>query len=1008
MSDRPPLPPSVSGCTIESEIRSGPAEVVARAKDGLGLPLDIHFFLGEAILPHVSKEVFFDQVRATAALHHERLAAVVNAGEKGAWWFVACKGTEGATLAHLFARGHLDEERALGIFAAVAEGLVVLEGAGLRHGGLDPQTVALPGAGQTLLGLRRLAPSALAARNPAYVAPEEARGEDWGISSDLFSLGLMLFESLHGKPALEGTPDEIRAKLERGNVPAPGLILKGVLPQTVDLVASLLSTDPRGRPASATEVVRRLRMLQGAFSATETLEGALDLSGAALMAAPAAPAAPASAAVAFAPAARTRRAHARLVLPRRDWEALHEILDDVTWVGPDEHGVVVAGSAQFPGAIARVECGAQSDEVVATGELPLPRMKGRDIQREVLRFGDEFEVAGKRILFEKAEKLLPEGAEGTEAAEGAEPKRSHRIRKKSSKAPVYAGVALCAAALGWGILRWTSAAGARGDEIQAAKGRQLSLEGKYSALPPATAQPSAAERASREEAAFRQLDLARAEAERGGRKALERYETLVKQFPDSGAALVARDEMATLKGNPGTSLADELRATQAKAEALAAEGKVAEAQEVLLKFSGSHPGSFLGDRANLAASTLARIASDHVDDLVQHARLAADRKDWQTALDDVNRALAMQAPPDVLDRARQAQFDIRKRMPRTSLDGPAGDAPPSGPTPPDGKRPPTEAKGPKPPGEGPRPAEKKPAELEGKDEEAARLFKEAREALDANRPGDCERTLYRLITEYPESKILREYGDEARQRYADALKKGRGVAGLFHGGVQFKGNRVVLTYGFDRPGEAEDWETVHLFAVPNKGTFRVEGGELSAQGAGAFMLRGCFRTESVSMSFKIRPGSPPQDIGAMLAEPKDVLNNIYFTLNNDFFKLGKGAAAYAAPGNVIFVFGKGMWRDTDPGMVGFVRTASSEEPKVEAYKWTEVTVAKEKDKARFTVGGKPLVGRAIGDNKYEITGVRPALFTLLSIASFDEVVIEGDLDPEWAKAERDRLFPALR
>jgi hypothetical protein len=255
---------------------------------------------------------------------------------------------------------------------------------------------------------------------------------------------------------------------------------------------------------------------------------------------------------------------------------------------------------------------------------------------------------------------------------------------------------------------------------------------------------------------------------------------------------------------------------------------------------------------------------------------------------------------------------------------------------------------------------------------------------------------------------MHDYGEEVRQRYADAVKKGRGVAGLFHGGLQFKGTRVVLSYGFERPGEAEDWETVHMFAVPNKGTFRAENGELSAQGAAAYMLRACFRNESVSMSFRVRPGSPPQDLGGMLAEPNDVLNHLLFVLGNDFFKLGKGTAAYAAPGNVIFVFGKGMWKDTDPGMTGFVRTASAEEPKAEPYKWAEVTVAKEKDKARFVVNGKPLVGRAIGDNKYEITGVRPALFVLLSLGTFDDVTVEGDLDPEWVRAERDRQFPAMK
>ncbi|NUN52518.1 MAG: hypothetical protein HUU06_07010, partial [Planctomycetaceae bacterium] len=146
MPPRPALPESISGCTLQGTIREGPAVLVVRARDTLGLPLDFHLFQGDLLEGRLPKASFFDQVRATASLHHERLAAVVNAGEKGPWWFVACKGSEGATLADLFRRGHLDEERVLGICAGVAEGLAVLEGAGLRHGGIEPGAVALPGA----------------------------------------------------------------------------------------------------------------------------------------------------------------------------------------------------------------------------------------------------------------------------------------------------------------------------------------------------------------------------------------------------------------------------------------------------------------------------------------------------------------------------------------------------------------------------------------------------------------------------------------------------------------------------------------------------------------------------------------------------------------------------------------------------------------------------------------------------------------------------------------------
>jgi hypothetical protein len=996
MTDRPPIPESVSGCTVESTLREGPATVVARARDGLGLPVDLHFFHAAAVLERVPKESFFDQVRATAGLHSDRLCAVVNAGEKGAWWFVATKGAEGATLANLFARGHLDEERALGIFAAVADGLAALEGAGMRHGCLEPGTIALPGAGQVILTLRRLVPLDLAGRDARYLSPEEARGEDWGIASDLFSFGLLLFESLHGKPAIEGEADEVTVRLARGVVPKPAALLRGVLPQTVDLVASLLSPDPRLRPPSAAETGRRLRALQAAFSATESLEGTFDAPLAAVpeaVGAASPPAAPAPTAASPAapppPSLRSRRAQARLVLPHRGTELIHEILDPVTHIGLSEEGRVVARPEPFPGAVARIESGMTSDFLVSTGVEPIPEVRGEPVQRRELRFGDAIGLGGVEILFEKAEKLLPEGAEGTDQ------ERAHHLRPRASKAPLAMGIVLSLGVAVWGGLRVVAARNSRADEVEGLRRRRIEAESLYAKAPPLPQAPTTLERAAREETALRLLDGAREDLAAGrGRQGREKLDSLVRQYPDTGAALISEEELKAIRGAgslPGT---EELRAAQARAEALAAEGKPSEAREVLLKFAEGHRDSYAGDRAAQGADAFGKIAVDRVDDLLGQARIAEGRKDWQGALESAARAVAAAPPGEAADRARAELARLRSLIPGSVPVDPAPKEPERKPV--AGEKPPA------PPPPTPDPPKKA---VPTKDEEAAALFRSSREALEAGRVGEAERGFYRLLAEYRDSRMVRDYGDEVAQRYVDAMKKGHGVAGLFHGGLQFRGNRAIASYSFENAAELLDWETIATFAVPQKGTFKAAAGEMVAEGAATFMMRAAFKPDSVTMSFRVRPAEPVRDLGAMMAEPKDIANNLLFTINNDFFRLGKGAKAYAIPGNVIFVFGKGMWRDTDPGMVGFVKTAVSEEPKVPPRKWTEVEVAKEKDKARFVIEGKTLTGRAVGDNKYELTGVRPALFVLLSEAAFDDVTVEGELDPEWVRAERARVFP---
>lgn len=998
MADLPPLPESISGCVLEGTLRICPGMVVARARDTLGLPLDLFLFPADVVTPRVPKAVFFDQVRATAALHSDRLSAVVNAGEKGPWWFVACKGSEGATLANLFQRGHLDEERALSIFAGVADGLAVLEAAGLRHGALEPSAVALPGAGQVRLTLRRLVPVDLAALDARYLSPEEARGEDGGSSSDLFLLGLLLGEALYGRPLLSGPPDEIRVRLARGEVPSPPALLRGVLPQTIDLVTRLLSPVPRHRPASAAEVGKILRSLQAAFTSTESLEGSFAVPVAAVPVAPPGPgvgdipSAPPAAPPAAAP--RSRRAHARLIIPFRGVEQIHELLDPVTWIGPAEGGRLVARAQEFPGAAARIEVGAQADTLLATGAEPRPRVRGQEAARVDLQFGDGIQFGEETVTFEKAGRLLPEGEEGAE--EG----RSHRIREKPSRFPLAAGVVLTLAALGWGSLRIAGASGARSQEVEAARARTAKAERAMRDLPAPASPGSDAERASREETAFRLLARAREDMAGGRPKpAREKLESLVRQYPDAAATLLAGEDLRELRALRRDEGAEELRQVQARAEALSAEGKNGEAFELLHAFADSHVGTLAGDRAGIAAETIARIASDRVDDLLRAARAAADRKEWQAALEAAGRAEAV-AAGESRRRAAEERAKILERVPRST---PGEESPPRSPDrPPGAPEKPGSAKEPPPsPGKPPAP----PAKPAGRDEEAAALFRSSREALEKGRLGEAERGFYRLLAEYRDAKIVRDYGVEVAQRMADCLRRGRGVAGLFHGGIQWKGERVVLTWEFEDAAEAGDWETVRPFDVPNRGTFAVEHGEVSARGAAAFMLRAAFRPETVTMSFRLNPGEPAQDMGAMFAETKDPGNHLLFTVANDFFKLGKGAKAYPIAGNVIFVFGRGMWKDADAGMLGFVKTGVSEEPKVPARKWTEVEVSKEKDRAKFVLEGKAITGRAVGDNKYELTGIRPALFVLLSEARFDEVTVEGELDPAWVLAERESVFP---
>ncbi|MHC4820659.1 MAG: protein kinase family protein, partial [Planctomycetota bacterium] len=887
-----------------------------------------------------------------------------------------------------------------------------LDAEGLRHGNLEPSAVALPGGGQVLLGLRRVAPADLVTRDVRYVAPEEARGQDGNLSSDLFTIGLLLLEALLGRPPFEGDADAIRAQRAAGEVPDVKSILKGVLPQTVTLVARLMAPHPADRPSTVAEVIAQLRQLQGAFTATESLEGSFDAPMAAMpvgeapvpaapvipvagAAPPAAPVAPAAPAAPAAPKLKSKRTHARVILPRRGVELIHECLDPVTFVGRDEAGLLVARGANFDGALAQVELGQTVDWLYATGKQPLPKVKGKETQRTELRFGDTFHVDGEPVIFEKADKLLPEGAEGAQ---------SHRtLKKKPSKLPVHAGIALCLAGLGWGAMRFMAVEGYREDERAAAVARARELNAEAERLESeAPSTRSAEEQRQREERALRSLDFAREQLDSSRKdEGIRALQKVLRDYPDTAAAIVATVELKSVGGGGSSTTGStaEFNDILARAEALAAEGKPARAEDLLLQFAMKNDGTLLGDRAKRAAATIVRVAGDRVDDLLRSARAAVEAKDWVTAVDSVNRAVRI-AAGDALDRARAERDRVYKLKPRSTVDAPVA--------PPPDRRPPPGETSKKPPVDRPGP-EKDPEDTGpvSRDDEAQELFRSARDAQKANQFGVAERGFYRLLKEFPDAEVVRNYRVEVRQRLADVIKKGKGVAGLFQGQVVLRGRKINLTYEFDNESEAADWEVEHPFMVQQKSEWKVDRGELSGQGAGCWLHRAHFKPGTFSMNFRIRPGVPAQDMGVLLMEPKELMNHLMFTIGNQFFQLGKGSGRYAIPGNVIFVFGKGMWKDTDPDMVGFVYTENSEEPKVKARRWTESEIQVSKDKAKWTLKGKAFSGRTFGDNNYRITGIRPALFVLLSEARFDEIVIEGELDPDWVKAERARVFPPI-
>jgi hypothetical protein len=174
---------------------------------------------------------------------------------------------DGEDLASLLRRiGRLPPDKALDIARRLCAGLAAAHDKGVLHRDLKPGNIMIDGRGEVLItdfGLAAVAGGLEAAQvrqgTPAYMAPEQLAGREVTLKSDLYALGLVLYEIFTGKRAFEAASLAELARLQQECTP-PGLstIAKEVDPAVERAILRCLAPDPRQRPASAKAVALAL------------------------------------------------------------------------------------------------------------------------------------------------------------------------------------------------------------------------------------------------------------------------------------------------------------------------------------------------------------------------------------------------------------------------------------------------------------------------------------------------------------------------------------------------------------------------------------------------------------------------------------------------------------------------------------------------------------------------------------------------------------------------------
>ena len=228
---------------------------------------------------------FEREAKAIAALSHPNIVSIFDVGTTGGVVFAVTEMLEGETLHAHLQRGRMSWRQVCEVGVAVAEGLAAAHGRGIVHRDLKPDNIFLghhgrvkildfglactmeaPGPSDGLddaVTMRHTTQRGQVVGTVGYMAPEQVRGEVAGPTSDIFSLGCVLYEMLAGdRPFARRTPIEVLAAiLEHPPKPLSGS--GALIPQELEqLVLHCLAKEPRERFQSARDVARTLQSLQ--------------------------------------------------------------------------------------------------------------------------------------------------------------------------------------------------------------------------------------------------------------------------------------------------------------------------------------------------------------------------------------------------------------------------------------------------------------------------------------------------------------------------------------------------------------------------------------------------------------------------------------------------------------------------------------------------------------------------------------------------------------------------
>ncbi len=272
--------------------RGGMGAVYAADDPSLGRRVALKVLEGDLVAAGERRARFFREARGAAAATHENIAAVYEVGEADGLVFLAMELVEGRNLREVMIEhpAGLPILEVVRVGRGIARGLAKAHDAGVIHRDLKPENVMLGEEERVKIldfgiaklrgeregeGAERFATQeGRILGTPYYMSPEQAAGRAIDERSDLFSLGVVLFEMATGRRPFEGeTPMLVLVSLARDEPPLPSSLRPDLPIELEGLIARCLLKDAALRPASAREVGEELQRCGQACSRDPTPSG---------------------------------------------------------------------------------------------------------------------------------------------------------------------------------------------------------------------------------------------------------------------------------------------------------------------------------------------------------------------------------------------------------------------------------------------------------------------------------------------------------------------------------------------------------------------------------------------------------------------------------------------------------------------------------------------------------------------------------------------------------------